>query len=444
MHRLTDEARVFADSASSRSHPDVRLVTISSPEGIPKAHLGEDPAAQKSVLLERIHRLEEENQSQAQELENCMNDDNDGVRVAQEESRRLYREIANKDMQIATLRLLLDELRSVMSPTHQTPEGPGEIRNDRLIEDHRPTTELQAMTDVLQEKVNGAKSRRAYHEAENRALQMSLSQLQKEYAAAKVSFHDQEVSSNNELRCAEGRARSLQESIEDLRKQITAMEPSAQHPAPLPNGTISAQDVDASLGEHANTLPDNGSAPPVGPSEVVRSSSARPCATTATDAPPRVEDPGSTLQQTLLSESPTTALQPARPKKNANRPAKIRSENTARNHCMRDWLQTHPGGTNGDFDAHWDNVRRDVKQLEIYQSLVSSTKTSDSRYASDSRPVKLRKENTARNHCMRDWVKEHPKGTKGEFDAHWALVRADPAAWKVYQDLAQVGRAAIA
>ncbi|KAL1711493.1 hypothetical protein EV715DRAFT_268523 [Schizophyllum commune] len=369
MHRLTDEAR------------DVRLVTISSPEGIPKAHLGEDPAAQKSVLLERIHRLEEENQSQAQELENCMNDDNDGVRVAQEESRRLYREIANKDMQISTLRLLLDELRSVMSPTHQTPEGPGEIRNDRLIEDHRPTTELQAMTDILQE-----------------------------------------------LRCAEARARSLQESIEDLRKQITAMEPSAQHPAPLPNGTISAQDVDASLGEHANTLPDNGSAPPVGPDEVVR----------------RVEDPGSTLQQTLLSESPTTALQPARPKKNANRPAKIRSENTARNHCMRDWLQTHPGGTNGDFDAHWDNVRRDVKQLEIYQSLVSSTKTSDSRYASDSRPVKLRKENTARNHCMRDWVKEHPKGTKGEFDAHWALVRADPAAWKVYQDLAQVGRAAIA
>ena len=37
---------------------------------------------------------------------------------------------------------------------------------------------------------------------------------------------------------------------------------------------------------------------------------------------------------------------------------------------------------------------------------------------------------------MRDWVKEHPKGTKGEFDAHWALVRADPAAWKVRERLA--------
>ncbi|KAL1684551.1 hypothetical protein GGG16DRAFT_129850 [Schizophyllum commune] len=97
-----------------------------------------------------------------------------------------------------------------------------------------------------------------------------------------------------------------------------------------------------------------------------------------------------------LEESDGSMKEPVKIKKNANKIAKQRNENTARNHCLRDWLEDHPRGTNGQFDAHWRSIRADANLLKPYQDRARKDVVAGKAKLNADKPAKLSQKNTAR------------------------------------------------
>ncbi|KAI5836644.1 uncharacterized protein SCHCODRAFT_02603826 [Schizophyllum commune H4-8] len=116
-----------------------------------------------------------------------------------------------------------------------------------------------------------------------------------------------------------------------------------------------------------------------------------------------------------LEVSDGSVKEPVKVKKNANKIAKQRNENTARNHCLRDWLQDHPRGTNGQFDAHWRNIRANADLLKPYQDRARKDVVVGKAKLNHDKPAKLSGKNTAR-YLFRQITQEGARAAGGDLE----------------------------
>ncbi|KAL1658458.1 hypothetical protein EV715DRAFT_297651 [Schizophyllum commune] len=187
--------------------------------------------AEIQLLTKRVQQLQQENDSQAKELMELMNNDDLNTGLAQEEIRRLYRSSAAKDKEIVGLQLIVEQLRSTAQNSLKGPgkearqiaavlSGQGESIQGEQDDDWRWIQELKPTILALQERISSAETLCTQYQHADKVCKEALRSLESEYEKAKVSFARRIEELTEALATAELYARSQEDTIVELTKQL--------------------------------------------------------------------------------------------------------------------------------------------------------------------------------------------------------------------------------